>query len=554
MNSKLTWGIIGTGGIARAFAKGLAGSCTGSLLAVGSRTQASADTFGGEFAIPRRYGSYEALLADSDISAVYIALPHVFHAEWAVKAMEAGKHVLCEKPAALNHAEAMVMVETARRYDVFFMEAFMYRCHPQTAKLIELLRQRVIGDIHVVQASFSFHGGFDLNRRLFNNALGGGGILDVGCYCTSMARLVAGIANGKDYIEPIDVKAVGQIGAESRIDEYAVASAKFPGGILAELSTGVRLNQENVVRIFGSDGSIFLPDPWVPSRNGGTTKIIVQRRGQSAEEIPVHTDMPLYGIEADTVAAYVDQRQAPAMCWDDTLGNMKMLDQWRMAIGMIYDSEKREAQIETITKRPLAVHQDAPMIYGHIDGIDKPMSRLVMGVDNQQFMPHAAVMFDDFFEQGGTCFDTAHLYGGGELERVLGQWMNSRGVRDRVVVLGKGAHTPFCTPEFVTSHINESLERLHSDYIDIFMMHRDNLDVPVGEFIDVLNEHLHAGRIRAFGGSNWSIERVQAANEYARAHGRVGFAAVSDNFSLAQMLDPVWPGCIAVSDAKSRAW
>src|SRR5947209_423396 len=157
MEQRLQWGIIGTGAIAKIFARGLAASRTGRLVAVGSRTPAAAETFADAFDAPHRHGSYDSLLADPAVQAVYISTPHPMHAEWAIKAAEAGKHILCEKPLTLNHAEAMVVVEAALRHDVFLMEAFMYRCHPQTAKLIELIRSGVIGSVRVIQVTFSFH-------------------------------------------------------------------------------------------------------------------------------------------------------------------------------------------------------------------------------------------------------------------------------------------------------------------------------------------------------------------------------------------------------------
>src|SRR5580692_1337614 len=146
MNS-LSWGILGTGRIAGIFARQLSQSKTGKLAAVGSRSQASAEKFSAEFGAPRGYATYEALLADSAVQAVYIATPHTLHAEWCLRAAAAGKHILCEKPLTLNHTEALAVVEAARKHDVFLMEAFMYRCHPQTAKLIELLRKKVIGEV-----------------------------------------------------------------------------------------------------------------------------------------------------------------------------------------------------------------------------------------------------------------------------------------------------------------------------------------------------------------------------------------------------------------------
>ena len=437
------------------------------------------------------------------------------------------------------------------------MEAFMYRCHPQTARLVELIREKAIGEVRVIHASFSFHSGPDTDRRLLNNALGGGGILDVGCYCASMARLVAGAAQGKDFADPVELAGFARLHEKTRVDEWAVASLKFAGDILAQLSTGVQLRQDNAVRIFGSAGSIVVPDPWTPARSGGTTKIILQKAGQTAPtEILVESPQPLYSIEADTVAAHIAGRQAPspAMTWADSLGNMKTLDRWRQAAGVLYDAEKPESNLLPVHRRPLAVRQAHPMKYGRVPGIEKPVSRLVMGVDNQRTMPLAAVMFDDFFESGGNCFDTAYVYSGGNAEKLLGQWIKNRNIRGQVVILDKGAHTPFCTPKDLTAQFLESLQRLQTDYADIYMMHRDSPQVPVGEFVDVLNEHKRAGRMRAFGGSNWTIERIEAANAYAKSKGLAGFAAVSNNFSLARMVEAPWGGCLAASDARSRQW
>lgn len=553
MSKTINWGIIGTGRIAQIFAEGLASSKTGRLMAIGSRTQEGADAFGETWKLPRRYGSYEALLADNDVQAVYISTPHPWHAEWTIKAAEAGKHILCEKPLALNHAEAMAMVEAAERNDVFLMEAFMYRCHPQTARLIELLRSGVIGQVRMIQATFSFNSAYRPEGRLFNQALGGGGILDVGCYCTSIARLVAGVANGKDFIEPTHVVGVGHVG-ESGVDEYATASLAFPGDIIANLFTGVRVNAGSKVHIFGSEGSIFIPSPFTP-RSGQATSLIVRRDDEQTErEMFVENKDGLYALEADTVAQYIDERQSPAMNWQDTLGNMRTLDQWRTAVGVVYDSERDSGKPLTVAGRPLSVRRENVMKYGHIDGLEKPVSRLVLGVANQTSWPYASVMFDDFFERGGNCFDSAYIYGKGRCEKMLGQWLKNRAIREQVVILDKGAHTPDCNPEALKRQLLESLDRLQADYVDIYMMHRDNPDIPVGEFIAVLNELRDAGRLRIFGGSNWSIERITQANAWAAKHGMAGFSALSNNFSLAQMVKPTWPGCISSSDAQSRAW
>jgi predicted dehydrogenase/diketogulonate reductase-like aldo/keto reductase len=558
--TKLRWGILATGNIAKAFARGVQHSKTGELVAVGSRSQDKANAFAKEFKISRKHGSYEALLADPKVDAVYISTPHPAHAEWAIKAAEAGKHILCEKPIALNHGQTQAIVEAARANDVFLMEAFMYRCHPQTQMLVELIQRGVIGKVGIIHATFAFHARVNDDHRLLANALGGGGILDVGCYPVSMSRLIAGAALGKPegFANPIKVSGAGKLNPSQKTDEYAIGSLEFEDGILAQVSTGMMLNQRNVVQVYGSEGNILVTSPWIPARAGGTTDIIVQRNGEARQIIEVKTNEWLYGLEADTVAAHLEKRQAPApaMSWDDSLGNMKTLDAWRAAIGLTYDQEKADApQMKfTIANRPLAKRADAPMLYGQIDGIDKPASRLVLGVDNQETVAYGSAVFDAFFEAGGNFFDTAFIYMGGRSEVIFGHWLKNRGVRGQIVLLDKGAHTPFCTPADLSKQLLISLDRLQTDYTDLYAMHRDNPDVPVGEFIDVLNEHVRAGRIKRFGGSNWTVERFEAANDYAAKNGLQGMSFLSNNFTLARMIEPPWGGCMSASTPEFRAW
>ena len=209
----------------------------------------------------------------------------------------------------------------------------------------------------------------------------------------------------------------------------------------------------------------------------------------------------------------------------------------------------------TIANRPLKVRAAKPIPRGTIVGLDKPVARLILGVDNQVkvTMQHAAAMFDDYFERGGNAFDTAFVYG--EIRsRQLGRWIASRGVRGQVAVIAKGAHTPFCNPEALTSQLVQQLDWLGTDHADIYLMHRDNPDIPVGEFVAVLNEHVRAGRIKVFGGSNWTLDRVKKANAYAERKGLQGFAAVSNNLALAEMVKAVWDGCRHVHDAADRDW
>ena len=328
----LRWGIMGTGGIAKTFAKGVAGSRTGKLVAVGSRTQEAADKFGVDFDVPNRHATYAALVSDPEVDAIYISLPNHMHAEWTIKCAEAKKHILCEKPFTVNHAEALPVVEAVRKHDVFLMEAFMYRCHPQTARLKQLIEERAIGDVRLIQSTFSYNLGPKYENIRMSNPAAGGGIMDVGCYTASMARLIAGA-------EPEIVVGVGHIGSISRVDEQATASLKFPGGIVANLACGTQVSADSEVRIWGSEGSIRVPNPWFPGETGN--KILVEKGGKT-EEILVDGGSALYSIEADTVAAHLSARQAPSPCmtWDDTLGNMATLDAWRKAIGLVFDVEK----------------------------------------------------------------------------------------------------------------------------------------------------------------------------------------------------------------------
>lgn len=340
--SPVRWGILGTGAIADWFARGVHESTSGLLAAVGSRTQEKADRFGKQHNIPRCIVGYDALLADPDIDAVYIATPHPAHLEWAVKAAEAGKHLLVEKPIGMNVSEAQTMIEAARAHDVFLMEAFMYRCHPLAGKLVELIRDGAVGEVRLIHSHFGYHSQPSPTSRAFAMDLGGGGILDVGCYPASMTRLLAGAAVGKPFDEPEEVKACGHLGALGA-DEWAVASIKFGSGICAQLSCAVRVEtmKDSMLRVFGSKGMLEVADPWQPSRfNRDPTRIRIRRGGSEPEEIVVHAHKMLYTYEADMVGANILNRQAPAMTWDDTLGNMRLLDRWRAEIGLVYEMEK----------------------------------------------------------------------------------------------------------------------------------------------------------------------------------------------------------------------
>ena len=348
------------------------------------------------------------------------------------------------------------------------------------------------------------------------------------------------------------MKGCAKIGATG-VDFYAAATLWFENGVIAEIVTGVGCQIPYEVSIYGSKGMLSVPNPWIPSSPSRSAsqplpldtpfppeKIILQSyHDKKSEDIPVTADRDLYAYEADVVAENIANRQASAMSWEDTLGNMRLLDCWREEAGVVYEEEKRFHAF-TIAHRPLSRRVDHNMKYGNISGLEKPISRVVHGADRNTSVPYTEIMFDHFFELGGNCFDTSHAYGGGKCERNLGTWIRSRGIEDEVVVVEKGANPPNGTPEGLTKELFEGLDRLGMDCVDIFMMHRDNPEVPVGELLDVLNEHQRAGRMTVFGVSNWSLSRLKEAKSYAEKNKLNYFSLVSNQFSLARILDAWW--------------
>ena len=344
---KLNWGIIGAGSIARVFCNALQFSRTGRLAAIASQTPGKADLLGDLFGCATRYDSYNDLLADNEIDVVYISTIHAAHTQVVVAAAQAGKHILVEKPIGMNAEQAETMINAANKNDVFLMEAFMYRCHPQINRLIDLIASGTIGEVLMVRSAFSFNLPFDPKSWLFDKALGGGGILNVGCYPTSMTRLIAGSAAGKPFLNPIEVKASGKIGATG-VDLYAVGALKFENGLVAEIVAGMGCHVPSSTVIYGSEGILSLEDPWLPSTPCRTAEIalpietvfppsyiFIQRPdGSRPTRIKIEADRDLFSYEADTVAKCLDARQASAMSWDDTLGNIRVLDSWLAEVGV----------------------------------------------------------------------------------------------------------------------------------------------------------------------------------------------------------------------------
>lgn len=340
MTERATWGILGLGGISHVFAAAIGASGTSRLAAVASRDAAKSDVFARQYGVDRSYGSYDELLADPAIEFVYVATPHHVHVELAVKALHAGKHVLCEKPLGVTAAGAELAVGAAREASRFLMEAFAFRVHPQTARLADMLAADEIGELRMMKLDWGFNAGPNPGASYYYRAdLAGGAILDNGCYTVSMARRLAGAAAGVAYRDPDRVFGTGLLHPTEGIDLDAQGLLWWEGGTSAAISANFRTDIDKTVLLTGSKGFIRLPAPYLPlrpDRFGGDPVIIVERHGESPREIRIDVTDNAYTIEADRVVAHAREGrvEAPEYAWDDILGNMRTLDRWRAAVGV----------------------------------------------------------------------------------------------------------------------------------------------------------------------------------------------------------------------------
>jgi len=256
---KLRWGLLSTARINRVLLPPLRSSARNELTAVASRDLERAQVYANERNIPRAFGSYKAMLADPDVDVIYNPLPNSLHAEWTIKAVEAGKHVLCEKPLANTVEEVDAMTAAAKKAGVVLMEAFMYRHHPQTLKVKELVESGVIGKLQLIRGSFTFNISDENDVRL-NSALGGGSIWDVGCYPISYARLIAGA-------EPVEVFGWQKTGAGSGVDESFFGQLHFSNDVYAQFDCGIRTPQRTHIELVGDKGNITIKTPFTPKLN-----------------------------------------------------------------------------------------------------------------------------------------------------------------------------------------------------------------------------------------------------------------------------------------------
>jgi predicted dehydrogenase len=335
----LRWGILSTGSIARRFGASLRKSSTGVLSAVASRTRPHAEAFAAEFGASRAHGDYASLIDDPDVDAVYVAPPHPMHREWAIRCAEKGKAVLCEKPAGMNRAELQEMLAAARANGVFFMEAFMYRCHPQTHHLRETLRKDLIGPVRMIHATFSYPApNYNPRERRYARSLGGGSILDVGCYGVSMARLVAGELSGKRFAEPLEVRGFARLEPEEMTDLTAAALLRFEGDLIAMIQSGIALKGENLVRVEGERGTITVGCPWAVRHGEAFLQVSDHTAGETTTRVTTRPDEDLYAYEIDEVgrALLAGEQESPRMSWEDSLGNAAVLDAWLAEAGVSY--------------------------------------------------------------------------------------------------------------------------------------------------------------------------------------------------------------------------
>jgi predicted dehydrogenase len=335
MKQELRWGVIGTGAIAGDLALSLRKSSRCRIVDVTGTSPEKARAFATKWGVARASASLDELLANPDVDAVYVASPHPAHEAQALACIAAGKAVLCEKPFTMDAAGAARVVAAARAGGVFVMEAFMYRCHPLVRELVKVLQDGAIGRILHVRADFGFRKARDPKSRLYDVALGGGAILDVGCYPASFARLIAGVAAGKPYDEPATLRATGLIGPTGA-DELASALLTFDSGVTATINTAIHHAIGRSAMVCGEGGSIVIPDPWAPEshRHGTKTSFTLLRDGRSPEVVSFDTELDSYALEAELVADALPAAEAPwpAMTLGDTLGNMKLLDAWASAV------------------------------------------------------------------------------------------------------------------------------------------------------------------------------------------------------------------------------
>jgi predicted dehydrogenase len=304
------WGVLSTARINDKVLAGAREAAGVEVVAVGSRDRARGEEFAARHGIARVHGSYEELLADADVEAVYIPLPNSLHVPWSVKALEAGKHVLCEKPLTRRAADAEAAFAAADRADRLLMEAFMWRYHPQTEELVR--RAREIGPLRVVRAAFGFTlAADDTGNVRIQPELEGGALMDVGCYCVSALRLLCG--------EP--VAATGQTVDRQGVDGRFAGTLRFDGDVLGVFDCGFDVPHLGKIEVVGADGTLVAEDPW----HGVHPRLTLRRGEGDPEEIPVAAAEP-YRLELEDFSRAVRDGSAPRLGREDAVGQARAIE------------------------------------------------------------------------------------------------------------------------------------------------------------------------------------------------------------------------------------
>jgi len=325
---KFRWGILGTGAIARRFVRGLRLLPEAEVLAVGSRSEASAAKFADKRDISRRHASYDDLASDPDVDVVYIATPHPFHAENAKLCLEAGKAVLCEKPFSVNAAEAEQVVKLAREKGLFIMEGMWTRFFPLMEELRRLVSEGAIGDVRMLNVDFGFRAGLDPASRLFDQKLGGGALLDVGVYCVSFASMVLG--------QPSESVGLPHLG-ETGVDEQASIVLEHEGGRLANLAIGIRTTTPQEATIMGTEGYLRIHAPWWRPK-----LMTISSPGAEDETVEAPVSGNGFNYEAAEVMRCLEagKTESDVMPLDETVSIMRTMDGIRAAWGLRYPGEE----------------------------------------------------------------------------------------------------------------------------------------------------------------------------------------------------------------------
>ena len=324
---KIRWGILATGWIADQLAEAIISQRDAECLAVGSRSQASADAFGEKWHIPRRYPTYEALAADPDVDVIYIATPHNLHYENMKLCLNAGKHVLCEKPLTVNAAQAKECLELAKEKGLFLMEAMWMKFIPAVQQMQKWVADGRIGTVRLVQANFAFNIPFDPHGRLYDPALAGGALLDMGIYTSTLAHLVLG--------KPDSILSAACLG-ETGVDELNTAIWQYADGTQAVLTSTQRLERPCDAFITGTEGYIKLHSNFWHSR-----KLTLKQRGQAKEVVQIPYDGNGYGYQVREVhdCLRAGKLESAVVPHADTLEIMTLLDEMRGQWGLVYPEE-----------------------------------------------------------------------------------------------------------------------------------------------------------------------------------------------------------------------